>query len=222
MPHSGTRFRIITLGRCAILSTQGAPGDAPVFGPGKPFALLAFLACAPRRNASREALLDLLWSDSDSGRARNALRQLVWLVRSRLGDEILVSEGDLLTLSPSIVADRDEFLAAAAIGDSAGAVERYGGPFLPDLATPGSAEFEHWADVERQHLHATYARAAEIRVRELMDLGRTGEGVELARVLRDRDPLREGSWRLLLEALLADRNLLSAAAEADALARMFR
>lgn len=222
MPSSGTRFRLVTLGRCAILPTQSAAAGVPVFGPGKPLALLAFLACAPRRSASREPLLDLLWSDSDPDRARNALRQMIWSVRHRLGEDVVVGDGDLLTLAPAIATDRDDLLAAIARGDCAGAVALYGGPFLPDLATPGGAEFEHWADVERQHLHAAYIRAAEIRVRELMDLGRTGDGVALARALRTRDSLREGSWRLLLEALLADRNLLGAAAEADALGRMLR
>ncbi|HEV2291602.1 MAG TPA: AAA family ATPase, partial [Gemmatimonadales bacterium] len=213
-----SRLRIITLGRSAI-ETLGDGGGTALFGPGKPAALLAFLACAPGRSATREFLLDLLWSDSDPDRARNALRQLVWLVRSRLGEETLIADGDRLTLSPAASVDRDDLLAAVARGDTAGAVALYAGPFLPDLAAPGGAEFEHWADVERQHLHSAYVRAAELRSRELLDAGHPVEAVALARALRDRDPLREGSWRLLLEALLADRNLLGAATEADALSR---
>lgn len=222
MAQSSSQFRLITLGRCAVESGDGEGDPTPVFGVGKPFALLAYLAATPRRTLTREHLLDLLWPDSDPDRGRNALRQLTWLVRHRLGESSLASDGDSLTLSSEISSDREDFLAAVAGGDTERALDHYAGDYLPDLAMPGGPGFEHWADAERQYLHSAYVRTAELRGRELLDRGRAEEAVAVARRLRDRDPLREASWRLFLEALLAAGKVLSAAAEADALGLLWQ
>ncbi|HET7041273.1 MAG TPA: AAA family ATPase [Gemmatimonadales bacterium] len=217
-----SELHLVTLGHCAIeRRPEGAAGET-IFGPGKPFAVLAYLAAAPHRTTRREQLLDLLWADTDPDKARNSLRQVIWLLRSRLGDEVLSADGDRISLHRSVVADRDEFLAAVNSGDPASALAVYGGPFLPDLASPGGAEFDHWADVEREHLHTAYVRAAELRARQLLDGGHAHQAVEIAEQLRARGPLREASWRLLIEALLAGRNTLAATAQADGLVRMLQ
>ena len=60
---------------------------------GKPLALLTFLHCAPAHTASREQLLDLLWSDADPESARHTLRQTLWYIKRKLGVDPLVSTG---------------------------------------------------------------------------------------------------------------------------------
>ncbi|MGB7212307.1 MAG: AAA family ATPase [Gemmatimonadales bacterium] len=222
MPPFAESIRIITLGRCAIEIRAETASTEHAFGPGKPFALMAYLAASPGRAAGRELLLDLLWSDADPERARNSLRQAIWLLRSRLGDTVLATDGDRVSLSRSVAVDRDEFLAAVQSGDPALALGAYRGPFLPELAAPGGAQFEHWADIERQHLHAAYVRAAELGARHHLDAGHPRLAIEVATQLRSREPLREASWRLLIEALLADQSQLAAATEADGMLRMLR
>ncbi|MBI1809886.1 MAG: hypothetical protein HYR75_08335, partial [Gemmatimonadetes bacterium] len=60
------------------LTAPGAPAlevrtpSGSALGPGKPFALLVYLACSPRCTAAREQLVDLLWADNDPDAARHA------------------------------------------------------------------------------------------------------------------------------------------------------
>ena len=57
-----------------ILSTQEL---TQVLGPGKPLALLVYLARLPSRTATRDHMLDLLWSNQVPSMAKPALRQAI-------------------------------------------------------------------------------------------------------------------------------------------------
>lgn len=87
----------------------GAMGEL-LLGPGKPFALLTYIALSPGRCTSRESLIDVLWSDVDQDRARNALRQTLDQLRRLLGDDALTGSEEV-THECSIDVDRDAFLA---------------------------------------------------------------------------------------------------------------
>lgn len=138
-----------TLGRLELMEgTPEAPG-ARLMGPSKPVALLAYLALAPRRRATRDQLVALLWSDAEPERARSTLRQTLWALRQRLGDGALVTDGDDVVLAQPLVTDCERFLAAVAQGALADAWARYGGLFIPDFALLGGAGFEHWAAARR-------------------------------------------------------------------------
>jgi len=186
--------------------------------PGKPLALVTYLALTPGHIASREFLLDLLWADLDRDRGRHALRQTLWQLRQLLGDSCLTGREEL-ALGLPIESDRDRFLAAIETQDLDAAVQLYHGDFLPDFALPGSNEFEHWAEIERSRLRSTFLRAAEMLVRRRLATGPFRDAQHLARRMRDADPSNETGWRLLLESHLASRDLIQAAVEADALAQ---
>ena len=183
-----------------------------LLGPGKSLALITYLALAPGHAASREFLLDLLWSDLDRDRGRHALRQTVWQFRQLFGDACFTGREEL-TLGLAIDADRDRFLAAIEAGDPDRAIALYTGVFLPAFALPGSTEFEHWAETERSRLRATFLRAAEMVARRRLAAGRFRDAQELARRIRDTDRLNETGWRLLLKALIAGRDLIQAAVD---------
>ncbi len=201
-----------TLGEARVLSPDGL---RELLGPGKPLALLAYLACSPRQSATREHLVDLLWSDLEPDRGRHALRQTVWYLRQLLGTEALTGRGGELTLLAPIVVDRVEFLAAVERGDLLRAAELYQGDFLGGFAAPGSIEFEHWADVERQRLRSVFLRTAETVARQWLDAGRVREAQQLARRARDADPASESAWRLLFEAIQQGEDRLALTIEAD-------
>jgi DNA-binding SARP family transcriptional activator len=200
---------------------KGAPGGAPLLGPGKPLALITFLALSPGRSASREFLLDLLWADMDTDRGRHALRQTLWQIRQLLGEHAFEGREEI-RLGLPVESDRDQFLAAIDSGDLALAVERYTGHFLPAFAAPGGAEFEQWADRERDRLRALFIRAADTLARRHLAGGRPRDAVHLARRIREAEPMHEGGWRLLLEAVLATNDRVHALVEADALENLLR
>ena len=213
-------FRLVTLGPPALLRTTRPGDDGTIFGPSKPLAVITYLALAVGQRASRDRLIDLLWSDIDPGRVRQTLRQTTWQIRHRLGHDVLAGERDELALCVKLSIDRDEFLAALSAGELERAVGLYTGSFFASFAAPGAVEFEHWADLERERLRANYREALETLARRQLASGRFREARDYAVALRDDDPAREGPWRLLLECLLAAGDAWNVGVEAASLERL--
>jgi DNA-binding SARP family transcriptional activator len=216
----GDRLSLTTLGSWSLACAAPEAPPGPALGSSKPLALVVYLALAPGRAVRREQLLDLLWADLEPTAAAHALRQTLWILRQRFGEHLVVSGSDELRLAAAVDADRDAFLAAVEARDYEKAVELYRGDFLPGFAAPGGAEFERWADIERDRLRDTFLRAGDALVRRLLDTSRFREAITLARRVRDADPGHEGGWRLLIEALSSSGSALRAAVEADALDQM--
>lgn len=206
-------LRLRTLGTAALVSDHNRE---PILGPGKPLALLIFIALSPGRRASRESLIDLLWTDVGLDRARNSLRQSLFQLRRVTGEDAIVGTEELM-LARAIAVDRDEFLSALDGGDIQGAIDVYAGTFLPTFGVPGGAGFEQWADLERDRLQAGFVRAGEMQVRRLLNDSRLDAGKQLAKLVRERAPQVEAAARLLLEAAVASRDFVLAAMEANAL-----
>ena len=196
------RPRLITLGQLALVDYEGrhlVSRDSS-----KLLAVLAYLAAAPGRCATRDALVDLFWADSPAEKARSALRQALYRLREVLGDQMIPSGSGIdVCLDASLPTDRDAFLAALNAGDLGAAVVRYGGPFAPGVVSAGSADFEQWADHERTRLHDLFAGAAESIGRRALASGDPQRALSLAQRLIDADALNERAWRLLLEAQFA-------------------
>ncbi|HVX89562.1 MAG TPA: AAA family ATPase [Gemmatimonadales bacterium] len=197
-----------------------AGSPEPVIGPGKPVALLAYLACAPRRTALRDHLIDLLWADLDPERARHALRQTIWYLKRQTGRAVVESENGHLLLATDIACDRDAFLDAIESREMARAVDLYAGPFVPDFAAPGGAEFEKWADMERYRLQTLFQQAIEETARAHLAHGHHRDAIALARRARGLAPGHEASWRLLFESLLSAGDTVGAAIEREAFQRL--
>ncbi len=153
----------------------------------------------------------------DPERGLRTLRQTILQLRRSLGDDAIVSTGRDLSLSLPLEFDRDEFLAAVAQRDAETAITIYKGPFLADFGVPGGAEFEHWADRERDRLQSAYVSSAESVIRSHLDRAQHERAIVEARRLRDFDPERESSWRLLLEARGSSGDHVSTVVEAEAL-----
>ena len=185
-------------------------------GPGKPLALLAYLAASARRTASREHLVDLLWSNSERERGRQSLRQAILAIRRAVGGDAIVSIGDSVTLRTAITSDRDEFLDAVASGEDDRAVLLYHGAYLRELAFPGAQAFEEWADLENTRLERIFLQAGETAARGALAGGRSRDVLRIARTMRDTKPEREAAWRLILQAALAQNDRVALAIEAGA------
>lgn len=213
-------FLLTTLGGASLQHVPAGGDPVEALGPGKPLALVVYLAFSPGQTATREHLIDLLWADLDLEAARHALRQTLWYLRQRLGPDAICPHDASLTLRAAVESDRDAFLDAIDRLDFEHAVELYRGDFLPVFAAPGGADFEHWADLERDRLRIFFLRAAEVVVRERLSKGHFKKAKELAARARDTDPYNETTWRLLLEALLAANDRVGAEIEAHALEKL--
>lgn len=211
-PPADVPLTLVTLGGFALRDAQGTQ----LLGPGKPLALLAYLAASPGRTASREHLIDLLWADADPERARHALRQSLWQLRQLLGEHGIDGKEEV-RITGKINLDRNRFLAAIEAGDLESAIALYGGPFIAAFASPGGAAFEHWADAERNQLQAAFLRAAELHARRLLAKGRPRDVIAVSRRIKEADPGGQVGPRLLIEAHLACGDALSAASEAERL-----
>ena len=194
--------RLDLLGGFRLTSGDGRPVDVPAK---KNRALLGILSLAPHREATRERLTGLLWSDRAEEQARSSLRQALASLRKDLGaldHDPLVLTGDRVALHPDFVSiDVSEFLAASASPDTAElrrAADLYAGPFLDGLDVVDNA-FEDWLREARADLAARAVKTLESLATSLSGADR----VAIAERLVALDPLREGSHLGLMQAHLA-------------------
>ncbi len=192
-------------------------GTAATLGAGKAIALLAYLVAG--RAPTREALLGILWSESDEEAARKNLRNTLWTTRRALGEGVIESAGERLLLSQAVWADSRAFESAAEAGlatqaNPISAVERlnaaialYTGPFLDGLSVTEAPEFELWCLAERERLAQLYLRVLSRLADYHRAAGEWHALVDVARQALKHDNLQESMHRALMEGLarLGDR-----------------
>ncbi|GIW53277.1 MAG: hypothetical protein KatS3mg081_2632 [Gemmatimonadales bacterium] len=208
-------YHLLLLGQTAGLYPPEGPNTAPILRPGKPLCLLAYLALSPGRSVRRERLLDLFWADLSPTAARHALRQMIYHLRKTTRRDTLHADETELRLTLPLTVDAQEFVAAAEHGDLETAFDLYSGEFLPDFASPGSAEFEHWADLQRRRLQLLFLEIAQALTLRHLDRGNSRAALETARRARRLAPEHELPRRLLVETYLSAGQLPLALAEAQ-------
>jgi DNA-binding SARP family transcriptional activator len=174
-------------------------GSASLDGPNGPvagraalrqrIALLALLAVEHPRPLSRDKLIAELWPESDTGEARRLLRESLYILRSALGEDSVLSTGDDLRLNPNrLTCDLWEFEAALARDDLERAVGLYHGPFLSGFHLADAQDFEKWADGERSRLARRYGQTLEQLAERAMEGGDAARAVEWWSRLAGEDP----------------------------------
>ncbi|MDF1506348.1 winged helix-turn-helix domain-containing protein, partial [Roseisolibacter sp. H3M3-2] len=170
-------LRVVTLGGLAVSHPDRALGRAALQP--RPLALLAVLARAGERGASRDALQALFWP-GDEERGRRSLAQAVYALRRDLADERAIVGAQELRLDPDAVAsDVGEYAEFVRGGRLEEAAALYAGPFLAGFRLAGAPEFERWADDERRAVAGEHAR----------DLERLARAAE-----RAVEPSRAAAW----------------------------
>ena len=158
---SGPAFTLRLFGSPSLATSDGAPITGPATQRHR-LALLALLAPSPRRSASRDRAMGLLWPERDTEQARQLLNQAVYRLRKTLGEAALQTPGEELVLNTNIVGvDVLDFEAALERGDHAAAAALYVGPFLEGFYMSDAPEFERWLDRERERLSNAYATTLE-------------------------------------------------------------
>ena len=131
-------------------------GDRPFAGAAGQrgrLAVLAVLAAAGDTGISRDRLCAMFWPDSDTERARGALKQALYALRRDVREQDLTLGTSELRLNCDLItSDVHEFERAVLANDLEGAVARYAGPFLDGIHLRHAPEFERWAGGERERL----------------------------------------------------------------------
>ena len=197
-----SKFRLSLLGRFELTGPDGV-----VDLPSKKLAgLLAFLACSAPEPQPRERLTNLLWGSHFEAQARQNLRQALTRLRKVLGEDVLVSDGEKVSLSPrSIACDAVEFETLVrdggreALGE---ALELYKGRLLADSSIPEEAWAE-WVSARRQQLEGL-ALDAMVKIGEQeLQSGNPEPVLGVANRAIAINNLREDAQRLVIRALAA-------------------
>jgi DNA-binding SARP family transcriptional activator/TolB-like protein len=216
LPPEMIRFRV--LGPISLSRADGQPLDEVVAQPRR-LALLVYLAIqAPRGFTRRDALLPIFWPELDQDRARGALRQALYVLRSALGDGVVISRGtDEVALAPDRVScDAIEFERACDERRWAEAVELYGGDFLQAFFIKEAPQFEQWAQERQGRLRLRMAAAAQALAAAQEKAGLLDEAIATARRSLIVNASDEQALRLLLTLLDRQGDRAGAAREYDA------
>jgi predicted ATPase len=185
----------------------------------KTVALLAYLALETPRPHRREALAGLLWPEQPEAKAREDLRQALYLLRQALGEEFLqvTAQSIQLNAAADITVDVLEFTALvegcrrhshrslAGCRTCAARLERavalYRGELLAGFFPRDSTALEEWMTVRREQLRDQALWALEALAEHHARLGDYARMKQLARRQIEIDPLSEVGHRQLMRAL---------------------
>jgi DNA-binding SARP family transcriptional activator len=105
-----TKFKLLLLGNFELSGPDGAIDLASK----KLSGLLAYLACTAPEAQGREYLRNLLWGSHFEEQSRQNLRKALSRLRRVLGETVLRSDGERISLAPgAIVSDVERFEALA-------------------------------------------------------------------------------------------------------------
>jgi len=210
------RFRV--LGPISLSRPDGQPLDEVVAQPRR-LALLVYLAMqAPRGFIRRDALLPIFWPELDLDRARGALRQALYVLRSALGDGVVISRGtDEVALAPDrISCDAIECERACVERRWADAVELYRGDFLQAFFIKEAPQFEQWAQELQGRLRLRMAGAGQALAAAQEKAGLLEEAIGTTRHSLIVNASDEQALRLLLALLDRQGDRAGAAKEYEA------
>ena len=184
---STDRLELHTLGGLRLTR-----GHAPVSGAGsrrKSLALLAFLASANSRGASRDKIAALLWPEADADAARTVLRQTLYSLRRDLGEPDLVLGSTELRLNTDVIdSDLARFDDAMRRNDPRAAVEVYKGPFLDAVYLREAPDFDQWVDDERVRRAHQFRSALEDLAKAATDRADWREAIQWWQRLTQESP----------------------------------
>jgi DNA-binding SARP family transcriptional activator/Flp pilus assembly protein TadD len=184
-------MRLRTLGGLWIEADPPVPSLGP-----RRMALLALVAAAGKRGASRDRIIGLLWGESGEEHARHTLSQHLYTLRRETGREWIAAGAAGLRLDPGVTSDVTEFQAALAAGDLERAASLYSGEFLEGFYLAAAPEFERWVEEERARLRQSALRALET-------LAERSGGIAWWRRLAELDALSARYAMGLMRALAA-------------------
>src|ERR1041385_1379311 len=172
-------------------------------------ALLFYLALTGRAQ-TRDHLASLLWGESGQSEAYHSLRSSLYHLRKALlalqADEVLISEGELLSLQPNAyVCDVIEFRRLSAEKQENAlrrAVACYQGPLLQGFTLPDAPSFDDWVQEEDMRLHREYVDALQQLVAWSESREEWGIAIGYVQQMLQVNPLDEAAQQRLIRYYL--------------------
>jgi DNA-binding SARP family transcriptional activator len=173
-------------------------------------ALIAYLALTPGMRETRERVIGLLWSETEDGKARASLRQLLHGLREVLdkeGIEALSTDNLHVSLDGSlVVTDLDCALASIDRGDPADCLGRE--PLVADAFLRGYDDvdpaFGSWLTTKRENVRRLLIQRLETQLSELAH--DTEARKRIAQTLFQIDPTHEIACQHLIRTCVASGN----------------
>jgi DNA-binding SARP family transcriptional activator len=221
-----TSLRLELLGDLLIRSGDGT---LVTIAARKSQALLAYLSMKPSQHVSREKLAGLLWSSTGPDQARQSLRQTLSTVRKELSQiapeqKMLIEEGDLLSLDPSVTCDVAELESLTAAGTEAAlasAIDLYRGDFLDGFHI-NEERFDQFVVGERDRLHRLAVRAHSQLVELQSRRGALDEAIATAQRSLRLDILQEPMHRTLMRLYLQSGDVVEALQQYEVCAKVLK
>ena len=197
--------QLLTLGHVRLVTGSGPDATRGIAQP-KRLALLAYLAMAATdAPVRRDALLALFWPELGQEEGRRALRQALYYLRRVIGDDLVVTTGDELTMREALLeCDAVRFERLIAAGRFTDALELYRGDFFDSLHIDDvGPELEEWVVRTRSRLRRRASSAAWTASDGATVAGDSARAIELAKRGCELEPDQEAGWRRLMR--LQDR-----------------
>jgi DNA-binding SARP family transcriptional activator len=172
--------------------------------------LLVFVALH-RGRIERRYAAGTLWPVADDVRAAGNLRSALWRLNGS-GIKLLAADKRGLAMRDDVLIDLEVINAWAArlIGSSTTPEDLEVMPWGIDALDLLPGWYDDWALLERDRIRQRLLHALEALSRQLANLGRCAEAVEVAIMAVSAEPLRESAQRALIEAHLAEGNWVEA------------
>jgi DNA-binding SARP family transcriptional activator len=170
--------------------------------------LLAFIALSSGR-VDRRYAAGSLWPVGNDERAAGNLRSALWRLKCA-GIDILESDKCSLMLRSGTVVDVSILCewAARLVDGSATRADLCAVNWRNDVMDLLPGWYDDWVIFERERIRQRFLHALEMLSRRLIMAGRCAEAVEAAISAVGADPLRESANSVLIEAHLAEGNLV--------------
>jgi len=170
--------------------------------------LLVFVAMGSGR-VDRRYAAGSLWPVGNDGRAAGNLRSALWRLKCA-GIDLLESDKCTLMLRPGTVVDVRILCdwAARLVEGSATEADLYAVNWRNDVMDLLPGWYDDWVIFERERIRQRLLHALEVLSRRLALAGRCAEAVEAAISAVSADPLRESANKVLIEAHMAEGNLV--------------
>lgn len=198
-------FRLITLGRLALLDAAGTE-DKSLGTRRRKLALLVVLAVS-KRPVTRAALTELFWGDQPEERARHSLSDTLSHLRRALGADAIAARREDVALTEAVRLHTDivELHAAAAAKRWTDVAALYGGAFLDGVHVPDSPRFDHWATTQRAHAERLFESACRTECARLSKADAWTDCAALANRWVEANPhSAEGALHLLSATVRAE------------------